>query len=342
MAHMAVLGAGAWGTALGKLLADKGNEVWVWANEPEVAEGVERDRRNERYFPGVDLPPNLHASADPGRVLGGASLVLLAVPSHAMRSVLGDLKAQLPRGVPWVNAAKGIENETLMLVHEIAADVLGPGVLDHYVALSGPSFALEVARRHPTAVVVAGKNPQVARSVQEAFSNEVFRAYSSDDLCGVEIGGALKNVIAIAAGASDGLGFGHNTRAGLITRGLAEIARLAVKKGASPLTMAGLAGMGDLVLTCTGELSRNRTVGVELGRGKTLDEVLKGLGHVAEGVKTARSAHQLADKLGVETPIVREAYLVLYENKPARQAVSDLMSRALRPELDFRHDPSAP
>jgi glycerol-3-phosphate dehydrogenase (NAD(P)+) len=342
MAHMAVLGAGAWGTALGKLLADKGNDVWLWSNEPPVAEGIERDRRNERYFPGVDLPPNLHATDDPGRALGGASLVLLAIPSHAMRSVLGDLGPTLPRGVPWVNAAKGIENESLMLVHEIAADALGRGVLDHYVALSGPSFALEVARRHPTAVVVAGQNPQVVRSVQEAFSNEVFRAYSSDDLCGVELGGALKNVIAIAAGASDGLGFGHNTRAGLITRGLAEIARLAVKKGASPLTMAGLAGMGDLVLTCTGDLSRNRTVGFELGRGKTLDEVLKGLGHVAEGVKTARSAHQLADKLGVETPIVREAYLVLYENKPARQAVSDLMSRALRPELDFRHDPSAP
>jgi glycerol-3-phosphate dehydrogenase (NAD(P)+) len=335
MAHVAVLGAGAWGTALGKLLADKNNEVWLWAHEAPVAEGIERDRRNERYFPGVELPANLRASADAGRVLAGAELVLLATPSHATRAVLGDLSAKLPRGVPWVNAAKGIENESLMLVHEIVADLLGPAALDHYVALSGPSFALEVARRHPTVVVVAGKNPAVVRAVQAAFSSEVFRAYSSDDLCGVELGGALKNVIAIAAGASDGLGFGHNTRAALITRGLAEIARLAVKKGASPLTMAGLAGMGDLVLTCTGELSRNRTVGVELGRGKTLDEVLRGLGHVAEGVKTARSAHQLALSLGVETPIVREAYLVLYENKPARQAVSDLMTRALGPELDL-------
>lgn len=342
MARMAVLGAGAWGTALGKLLADKGNEVWLWAHEPPVAEGIERDHRNERYFPGIDLPATLHATDDPGRALEGAELVLLATPSHAMRTVLGELGPKLPRGVPWVNAAKGIENESLMLVHEIAADVLGPAVLGHYVALSGPSFALEVARRHPTAVVVAGRDPEVVRAVQEAFSSEVFRAYSSDDLCGVELGGALKNVIAIAAGASDGLGFGHNTRAGLITRGLAEIARVAVCKGASPLTMAGLAGMGDLVLTCTGDLSRNRTVGFELGRGKTLDEVLKGLGHVAEGVKTARSAQKLAASLGVETPIINEAYLVLYENKPARQAVSDLMSRALRAELDFRYEPSPP
>lgn len=342
MAHVAVLGAGAWGTALGKLLADKGNEVWLWAHESPVAEGIERERRNERYFPGVDLPPNLRASDDPGRVLAGAELVLLATPSHAMRSVLGDLGPKLPRGVPWVSAAKGIENESLMLVHEIAADVLGPAVLDHYVALSGPSFALEVARRHPTAVVIAGKNPQVVVAAQGAFSSEVFRAYSSEDLCGVELGGALKNVIAICAGASDGLGFGHNTRAGLITRGLAEIARLAVKKGANPLTMAGLAGMGDLVLTCTGDLSRNRTVGFELGRGKTLEEVLRGLGHVAEGVKTARSAHMLAESLGVETPIMREAYLALYENKPARLAVGELMTRTLRAESDFRYDPSAP
>jgi glycerol-3-phosphate dehydrogenase (NAD(P)+) len=337
------LGAGAWGTALGKLLADKGNEVWLWAHEPAVAEGIERDRRNDRYLPQVDLPPNVRGTADPARALTGAELVLLATPSHAMRAVLGDLRELLPRGVPWVNAAKGIENESLMLAHEIVADVLGPGVLDHYVTLSGPSFALEVARRHPTAVVIAGHDDGVVRAVQGAFSNEVFRAYSSSDLCGVELGGALKNVIAIAAGASDGLGFGHNSRAGLITRGLAEVARLAVKKGASPLTMAGLAGMGDLVLTCTGELSRNRTVGFELGRGKTLDEVLRGLGHVAEGVKTARSAHQLAQQLGVDTPIVREAYLVLYENKPARQAVTDLMSRALRAELDFHYvvDPTA-
>jgi glycerol-3-phosphate dehydrogenase (NAD(P)+) len=344
MAQMGVLGAGAWGTALGKLLADKGNEVWLWAHEPEVAEGIERDRRNDRYLPKVDLPPNLRATADPVRALRGAELVLLATPSHAMRSVLGDLGPKLPRGVPWVNAAKGIENESLMLVHDVVADVLGPGVLDHYVALSGPSFALEVARRHPTAVVIAGHNAAVTRAVQEAFSSEVFRAYSSTDLCGVELGGALKNVIAICAGASDGLGFGHNTRAGLITRGLAEIARLAVKKGASPLTMAGLAGMGDLVLTCTGDLSRNRTVGFELGRGKTLDEVLKGLGHVAEGVKTARSAHMLGRSLGVPTPIISEAYCALYENKPAHQAVSDLMTRALGPEIDFHPTgvPTAP
>jgi glycerol-3-phosphate dehydrogenase (NAD(P)+) len=332
--HIAVLGAGAWGTALAKLLAEKGNQVVLWAIEPDVADSVETGHVN-RYLPGFTLPQNLGATTDAEKALTGASMVLLVIPSHATRGALQQVGPLLPKGVPLVSATKGIENDSLMLMHEVLRDTLGDERLGDYVALSGPSFAKEVASRHPTAVVIAGKNPHVVERVQTAFSSDVFRAYSSDDLVGVETAGALKNVIAIAAGAADGLGFGFNTRAALITRGLAEIARVAVAKGASPLTIAGLAGMGDLVLTCTGDLSRNRTIGFELGRGKRLEDAIRELGHVAEGVKTAQSAHDLSHRMGVDMPITEQVYLALFEDKPARDAVSELMGRALRPELDF-------
>ena len=334
MKHVAVLGAGAWGTALAKLLAEKGNRVTLWAIEPDVAESVSRAHEN-RYLPGVALPELLSATTDPEKALAGASMVVLVIPSHATRGALREVAKLLPPGVPLVSATKGIENDSLMLMHEVLRDELGDERLGWYTALSGPSFAKEVALRHPTAVVVAGNRADVVASVQAAFSSDVFRAYSSDDLVGVEIGGALKNVIAIAAGAADGLGFGFNTRAALITRGLAEIARVAVAKGASPLTIAGLAGMGDLVLTCTGELSRNRTIGFELGRGKRLEDAIRALGHVAEGVKTAQSARDLSVKLGVDMPITEQVHLALFADKPARDVVSELMGRALRPEIDF-------
>lgn len=337
MGNVAVLGSGAWGTALAKLLADNGNRVGMWARKTDVVDTVNREHKNVRYLPGMLLPDLLWASSDPGEVLANADLVLLAVPSHATRGVLRDLEPMLPRGVPYVSATKGIENDTLALVSDMVRETLGHERYATYTTLSGPSFAKEVVLRHPTAVVVAGPDEKVVEAVQKRFSSEVFRAYGSHDLVGVETGGALKNVIAIAAGAADGLGFGHNTRAALITRGLAEIARVAVAKGGSPLTVAGLAGMGDLVLTCTGELSRNRTVGVELGRGKTLDEAVAALGHVAEGVKTTRSAFQLSERLNVDMPIVSEVYRVLYENKPVTKAVSDLMTRALSKEFDFQH-----
>ena len=336
MSHVAVLGAGAWGTALAMLLAEKGNRVVIWAHEPEVAASISNDHENKRYFGGIALPPNISATTDPGAALTGASMVILVVPSHVTRSVLQDVGKLIPKGVPVVSATKGIENGSLCLMNEVFSEVMGPGEVDRYTALSGPSFAKEVAQRHPTVVVIGGRNAKVVESVQLAFFSEgVFRAYGSDDLDGVEMGGALKNVIAIAAGAADGLGFGYNTRAALITRGLAEIAKLAVAKGANPLTMAGLAGMGDLVLTCTGELSRNRTIGFALGQGKKLGDAIAELGHVAEGVKTAESARDLSRKMGVEMPIVEQTYSVLYEDKSARDAMTDLMVRPARRELAF-------
>jgi glycerol-3-phosphate dehydrogenase (NAD(P)+) len=333
MKRAAVLGAGAWGTALAKVLSDKGEKVALLARRPELASAIARARENERYLPGVPLAPELEVTADLGEALRGASLVVLAVPSHALREAVSTVSGLLPVGAPIVTATKGIENDSLMLMHEVILDVLGPAFDQRIAVLSGPSFAHEVGVGLPTAIVVASNSSSVAEDVQQRFANDRLRVYTSDDPIGVELGGALKNVIAIAAGACDGLGYGHNSRAALITRGLAEIVRLSMAKGGNALTLAGLAGLGDLVLTCTGELSRNRTVGFELGRGRTLPEVLAGLGHVAEGVKTAKSAYDLGRKCNVEMPITTEVYQVLYEGKSPKQAVSDLMGRALRPEF---------
>ena len=335
MGTVAVIGAGAWGTALGKLLADNGNTVRLWARPADVVASVNDQHENVRYLPGSKLPDLMTASQDPGAVLHGADLVLLAVPSHATRRVLQDLDSLLPVDVPYVSATKGIENESLMFISDMVRDVLGERRASHYTCLSGPSFAKEVAERHPSAVVIAGKDERVVTHVQQRFASDVFRTYASADLVGVEIGGALKNVIAIAAGVGDGMGYGYNTRAAIITRGLAEVARVAARLGANPITVAGLAGMGDLVLTCTGDLSRNRKVGMELGRGSTLAQALASLGHVAEGVKTTLSAHQLGQKLAVDLPITEEVYCVLYEDKPAAKAVRDLMTRQLGREFDF-------
>jgi glycerol-3-phosphate dehydrogenase (NAD(P)+) len=250
-----------------------------------------------------------------------------------MRSVVRQAAAHIEPGTLLVSAAKGIENDTLLPMSEVLLEVLPAAVAEGLAFLSGPSFAREVAAGMPTAVVAAASREKVARRVQEVFSTETFRVYTNDDIIGVELGGALKNVIAVAAGVSDGLGFGYNTRAALITRGLAEMTRLGTAMGANPATFAGLAGMGDLVLTCTGDLSRNRTVGMELGRGRKLEEILGGMKMVAEGVKTTLSAYQLARKLGVEAPIIEQMYLILYEGKEARQAVADLMLRELKPEV---------
>lgn len=332
MGNVAVLGAGAWGTALGKVLADKGNQVALWAHRPQLAEHIQSDHVNDRYLPGVKLPPTLRATGDLEGALRGAELVVMVVPSHALRGVVREARRYIPEGALLCSASKGIENESLMLVSEMLLDELGPEVEPRLTYLSGPSFAKEVAAGLPTVVVIAGTSDRETETVQRAFATDRLRVYSSPDVVGVEVGGALKNVVAIAAGASDGLGFGHNARAGLITRGLTEIARIAMAKGANPLTVAGLSGMGDLVLTCTGDLSRNRTVGFEMGRGRTLDDVLATLGHVAEGVKTARSAYELGIMLKVEMPITTEVYRVLYEGKSPRQAVVDLMTRALSRE----------
>ncbi len=333
MGQVAVLGAGAWGTALAKVLADKGESVRLWSRRPDHAALINEAGENHQYLAGIPLPPTLSATGDLAEALHGAELVVLVVPTHAMRETLVLARPYLSRTAPLVNASKGIENETLMLMGDVIADVLGPEARRRTTALSGPSFAREVGRELPTNVVVAASDAAVAHRVQEQFATHRFRVYTSDDPIGVEVGGALKNVIAIGAGVCEGLGLGHNSRAALITRGLAEIARLAGKKGGDQRTLAGLAGLGDLVLTCTGELSRNRTVGMELGKGRKLDEVLSGLGHVAEGVKTARSVYHLARQLGVELPICAEAYRVLHEGKSTAQALDDLLSRPLKAEF---------
>src|SRR3954447_3530358 len=333
MKHAAVLGGGAWGTAIAKVLAEKGEEVWLYTHRAELAAEIERAGENRRYLRGAALGPALHATSDLDRALHGSDLVVVAVPSNALRGVMEATRRSLPADATIVNATKGIENHSLMLMREVMIDVVGKGVESRIGILSGPSFANEVALGLPTAVVVASSSPEVAAIAQKRCANERLRVYTSDDPVGVEVGGALKNVIAIAAGACDGLGYGHNSRAALITRGLAEIVRLSMAKGGNALTLAGLAGLGDLVLTCTGELSRNRTVGVEMGRGRRLPDVLTRLGHVAEGVRTAKSAYDLGRKFNVEMPITTEVYRVLYEGKSPKQAVGDLMARALKPEF---------
>ncbi len=331
---VAVLGAGAWGTALAKVLAEKGDEVWIWSRRADLCGPINDRHENARYLPGAELPPNLRATDNLAEALANVGLIVFVVPSHATREVARIAGPLIAHEVPIVSATKGIENDSLMFMDEVLRDEL-PGHCHPMLSfLSGPSFAKELAAHLPTAVVIACENEELCGNVMRRFHLPYLRLYASTDVPGVECGGALKNVIAIATGAIDGLGYGFNTRAALITRGLAEIARLAMARGGQPLTLAGLAGMGDLVLTCTGELSRNRTVGVELGKGRKLSDVLAGLGHVAEGVKTAKSAYDLSQKLGVEMPIMAEVYRVLYEDKPLQRAVSDLMARELGPEFE--------
>jgi glycerol-3-phosphate dehydrogenase (NAD(P)+) len=322
-----VLGAGSWGTALASLLAGKGYPVTAWDKDTGVLEDITRNHRNERYLPGVPLSANLHAAADIVKSLEGAELVVLAVPSHAVRPVVIEMKRHVHAGTPIVCVAKGIEQETLMTMSEAIEDVLPVPLHPYLAVLSGPSFAKEVAKGLPTAVTVAARWERVARQVQDAFHCKTFRPYTSGDVVGCEIGGCVKNVVAIAAGISDGFGFGANSLAALITRGLAEISRLAVKKGANPLTLSGLAGLGDLVLTCSSDLSRNRTVGRGLAAGKKLDDIQRELGQVAEGVRNARSSRDLAARLGVEMPITETVYRVINEGLDPREAVTQLMMR---------------
>lgn len=334
MSHqVAVLGAGSWGTALAKLLADKGNHVRLWARRESIAQAIEAKRENEAYLPGAALPKTLRATHSLQSALHDSDIIVSVIPSHGLRETLKEALPLFPN-VPIVSASKGIENSTLKLVSEIFEEHLDHTRHKQLTYLSGPSFAREVALGMPTAVSIAGIDAKVTERIQHAFSTDRFRVYSTDDVVGVEIGGALKNVMAIAAGIADGLGFGSNTRAALITRGLAEIGRLAMKRGGHPLTLAGLAGMGDLVLTCTGDLSRNRTVGLELGRGRKLAEVLAGMSQVAEGVRTTKSAYDLAVRENIDMPIVMEIYRVLYEDKSPLDALRSLMTRDPRPERD--------
>lgn len=327
----AVIGAGAWGTALADLLARNGHDTVLWAREPDVVEGVNARHENARFLAGVALNPTLRATADVRNAVAERDFVLFAPPSHVLRLVAVSAADAVPRGATLAVASKGIERDTLAVMTDVVADAV-PG--RPVVALSGPSFAAEVARRHPTAVVAACEQGTAAALAQRALNTPEFRVYTHDDVLGVELGGALKNVMAVATGMLEGLGLGFNARAALITRGLAEMTRLGVALGARPATFAGLAGVGDLVLTCTGALSRNRAVGEEIGRGRSLAEVLTGRETVAEGVLNAQSARALAARAGVEMPIVNAVHGILFEGAPVRDAVGELMSRAPRAEQD--------
>jgi len=332
MKEIAIIGSGSWGTALAFVAACAGNRVRLWAHSAEVVTLLRQERENKIYLPGFVLPDTVTPTDSLAEALAGAEIVLTVTPSHVCRDVyLRMLDYVRPRMI-FVNASKGIEVETGMRMEEVVSDVLKDRFGPRYVSLSGPSFALEVAKGEPCAIVAASHSSEWAKIAQESLSTGRFRVYTNNDVIGVEVGGAIKNVMAIATGAVNGLGLGYNSAAALVTRGLAEMTRLAVKLGGRAETLAGLAGMGDLVLTCFGNLSRNRRVGYELGRGRQLKEIIGEMREVAEGVKTALSAHALAVSLGVEMPITAGVYQMLYEAKSPRELEIALMERPLKHE----------
>ena len=327
----AVIGAGAWGTALADLLAESGHDVRIWAYEPDVVEAINARHENTRFLAGTQLTRSLVATNEQPVALDGATLVLYATPSTHLRSIARAAASCVRRDAILAVASKGIELGSMALM----TDVISAELPNHsVVAISGPSFAAEVAARQPTAVVAASEAPEAARYVQEAMSSGSFRIYTHDDVVGVELGGALKNVMAVATGILEGVGLGFNSRAALLTRGLAEMTRLGTSLGARAATFAGLAGVGDLVLTCTGTLSRNRALGVDIGRGKTLDEARAGKETVAEGVVTTASTIELAAREGVEMPIAATVYRILFEGQSPKKAIPELMARGLRAEQD--------
>lgn len=332
MHKVAVLGAGSWGTALALVLARKGLEVALWGRDTQRMDAMHQSRENNCYLPGHPFPDGLAAVCELGPALAGADCLVMAVPSHGFRQIYRRALPLIPEGIPVVSTVKGIETGTARTMCQIMQEE-STGKRLSFCVLSGPSFAEEVAANQPTAVTVACADTEMAGRVQQLFSSPLFRVYSSSDVIGLEISGAMKNVIAIASGVCDGLGYGLNTRAALITRGLAEITRLGTALGADARTFAGLGGLGDLVLTCTGQLSRNRTVGLKLGMGKTLDEILAEMTMVAEGVKSTASCYQLAQGAGVEMPILEQTHAVLYQNKRCADAVVDLFQRTLKEEL---------
>ena len=339
--HIAVIGAGSWGTAIAKLLSDHDKPVIMWAHRTEHVAALKKDRQNKEYLPGFAFKDTLSITDDLGEAVSGAKVIVMVVPSHVYRQVFSELVPFLAKDTYIISATKGIENDTLMTMNQVMQDVLAGhkgGIASsdlHLGVLAGPSFAKEVAAGVPTAVTVAAVTLEEAEFFQSVFHSERFRAYTSTDVIGTELGGALKNIEAIAAGICDGLGYGTNTRAALVTRGLAEITRLGVKMGAKPLTFSGLAGLGDLVLTCTGDLSRNRTVGLKLGQGKTLQQILDEMNMVAEGIKTTKSAKALSEKMQVEMPILDQVYKVIYEDKPCDQAVLSLLARDQKEEMEY-------
>jgi glycerol-3-phosphate dehydrogenase (NAD(P)+) len=333
MKRIAVIGAGSWGTALGIHAARAGHKVSLWSRNTEVVESINRFHVNSMYFAHSRVPDGVRATSEIAEAVGRAELVILATPSHAMRAVLETSVSSLEPNAIFVSATKGIEFETGKRISQIVNEVVGDNFSPKFVCLSGPSFAKEVVEGHPTAIVAASDDKRLSRVVQSELSFESLRIYTNDDVIGTELGGSVKNVMAIAAGMVAGLGFGSNSVAALITRGLAEMTRLALREGGKTETMMGLAGLGDLVLTCTGSLSRNRFVGQELGRGLSLSDITAGMNEVAEGVKTTQALRQLAARVGVEMPITEEVYGVLYEGKTAHEAAAKLMTRPLRGEF---------
>ncbi len=331
---ISVIGAGSFGTALAKVLADNGHEIHLWSYEKETADEINQNRINSIFLPDIILPVNIVASSNLEDVLKGSRFVLSVVPTQVVSSVWENGKNFLEKDAILVSASKGIEKKTHRIVSDILEGILGPEWKPNLAYLSGPTFARELAMKVPTAVTIAGYNESRIQEIQKIFHNEYFRVYGIHDVVGVELGGALKNVIAVATGVSDGLKLGYNTRAALITRGLAEIARLGVAMGAEPMTFMGLAGMGDLVLTCTGDLSRNRTVGIKLGQGMTLQNIMSEMKMVAEGVPTTESAYELSKIKNVDMPITEAMFRILYENKDPKDVIKDLMSRKLK----FEHD----
>jgi len=330
--RIGIIGAGAWGTALAKHLAVKGLEVRIWAYEREVVDAINKRHENQVFLPGVALPPSLRASGSLVDLTEQSEGLLFVVPSHVARPVLRELVRSLSAPIPLINATKGVEEDTLHVMTQVMTDILPPAMHQDIMVLSGPSFATEVSAGKPTVLCLAGSNEGLVKTFQGALMTPAFRIYADSDMLGVQIGGALKNVMAIAAGVVDGLDLGHNSRAALITRGLAEMVRLGVVMGADPRTFYGLSGVGDLVLTCTGALSRNHTVGMRLGKGERLETILGSMQAVAEGVRTAKAALGLARRNRVDMPIVQEINAVLFEGKSCRKAVTDLMERDAKPE----------
>ena len=330
--RIAVLGAGSWGSALANLLAKKGHNVTVWSFERDVAEAINAQHENPRYLNGIALDQRLAATTSIGDAVRDADVVLSVTPAQHVRGVMSEAARFMRGDALVVSASKGIETRSLQTMAEVLEETVPGAPGAHATFLSGPSFALEVAREQPTAVAMASHHHESAMRAQQLFQSAYFRVYTNTDVIGLELGGSIKNVIAIAAGMASGLGLGHNALAALITRGLAEMARLGVALGANPLTFSGLAGMGDLILTCTGELSRNRSVGIALGQGKSIEEILGGMYMVAEGVETTRAVQALAARTRIEMPIVQEVHVVLFEAQSAREALDNLMLREPKPE----------
>lgn len=334
MAVVTVVGAGSWGTALAMVLADNGHEVRLWGHREELMQEINETRMNSRYLPGVELPDGIHAYVSLESALQGAENILLVVPTKAYRDVLRQIRPVLSSPVTFIHASKGIEPDSSKRISEVIEEEVPAHLIASVVVLSGPSHAEEVGLRHPTTVTSASKHMEAAEAVQDLFINSYFRVYTNPDIIGVELGGALKNIIALAAGITDGLGLGDNAKAALMTRGLAEIARLGRMMGANPLTFAGLTGMGDLIVTCTSVHSRNWRTGHMLGKGQSLEDVLANMGMVVEGVRTTKAAYQLARKMDVEMPITTALHEVLFNGKDVKGAVESLMGRVRKHEME--------